>query len=266
MQIQWLIVYISREFTLLCIISKMGDRKATYLCHVCAKVFYYRQNLNRHLLTHKNVGIECQKCGRKYKTSEARDKHLAKCQKKEQRKQEEQVEREEMRKKFSCKKCGKRFLTEDLRDTHEQNCKTKVICLQCNRTFVTKMCLDKHVCPKRKKGLKFKKNYNCKKCPRVFENRSELYYHFLHNHTQRGRGQHPYPWGEEKNAPWMENGKLVDKELKKIYSKYSHLILRRSYAMNNSQGNWNWPIENGFTLEQLMGFVDELYKEQKRCH
>ncbi len=109
-----------------------------------------------------------------------------------------------------------------------------------------------------------KKNYQCKRCPRVFENRSELYYHFLHNHTQRGRGQHPHPWGEEQNAPWMENGKLVDKELKKIYSKYSHLILRRSYALNNSQGNWNWPIENGFTLEQLMGFVDELYKEQKQ--
>ncbi len=284
------------------VISKMEGQKTTYLCHVCAQVFYYKFNLNRHLATHEKDGIEakCSKCLKIFRNLGTKDKHELTCQgkvecqscrksfkfpyqlkqhrckqSKSQIKTKKPVEKpaEKPRdadpppnpKKYACLKCGKRFLKEDIKDRHQQSCKTKVICLQCNRTFITTRGLGKHVCSRKKAVKKITRSYRCKQCPSTFENRSELYYHFVRNHKQIGRGLYPYPWGDEENAPWMENGVVVDRELKKIYHKYSHLILRKSYALSNTQGNFNRPISNNFTLDQLMEFIEELYKEQQQA-
>ena len=277
----------------------MEKDKSTYVCHICSKAFSLKGNLNRHLLTHDKDGIEveCSKCSKKFKNVGRRDNHFSKCEGKiecesckktfefrsllqlhkckvkKQPRQQKTIEKKEpvddsvpiQPKRYSCEKCGKRFLTEDLRNIHQRSCRTKVICLQCNRTFLTTRGLGKHVCSKKKTVKKMSRNYKCKRCPRTFDSRSDLYYHFLHNHTQTGRGQHLPPWGEnDLDAPWVENGVVVDQELQKLYKKYSHLILRKSYAMNNAQGNYNWPIDNSFTLDQLMGHAEQIYEDQQQ--
>ncbi len=71
-------------------------------------------------------------------------------------------------------------------------------------------------------------------------------------HKRIGEGLHPYPWGDNKeDCPWVENRVALDKELENIYQKYIPLILRKLYMLNNSQGDFNFPLTNDYTLEQL---------------
>ncbi len=293
------IVVYNQEHATHSITFNMEKERSTYLCHICARVFYYKFNLNRHLASHEKDGgeIKCSKCSKVFRNAGNRDKHETKCvgklecksckktfkfpylmkdhrckaskpQKKPVEKPiEKPIETEQLPnpKKHACRKCGKRFLKEDIKDKHEQSCKTKVICLQCNRTFITTRALEKHVCSKNKVVKKMAKTFRCKRCPATFQSRSDLYFHFASKHKQIGEGLHPYPWGDnEEDCPWVENGVVVDKELEKIYQKYIPLILRKSYMLNNSQGNLNFPLTNNFTLEQLMGFVEQIYKQQQQ--
>ncbi len=217
--------------------------------------------------------LECPTCKKSFKFKCRLDHHKCQVKKAIEMKAKWQASREKTpepekvveRKRHPCSKCGKRFSNPQIRQQHQETCKTKVICLKCNRTFLSVRGLEKHICSKRKLVRKWKRsNFQCKKCTKSFKNRSELYYHFLHTHTQTGRGYQDMPF-DDLDAPWMEDGVLRDPELKDVYMKYKHLILRKSYAENNSQCNRNFPLDNSFTLEQLMEHAVELYKEQKMC-
>ncbi len=60
----------------------------------------------------------------------------------------------------------------------------------------------------------------------------------------------------------MKNGVVVDKMFEKIYDKYSHLIFRKSYALNRTQGDLNCPLINMLmTSPWIMGIAEELYNK-----
>ena len=164
-----------------------------------------------------------------------------------------------------CKKCGQRFSSEQVKNVHENTCTRKALCLHCHKSFKTVRGLDKHVCKKKNKASKQKpgsKLFHCKHCPSNFKTRSELYYHHKQKHEDTNDTHNP-PWETEEEAPWVDKDGKVDTELKAVYEKYKHLILRKVYSTGMVNSNYNFPIDNYVTVDQLMQFAENVYDQQQ---
>ena len=75
------------------------------VCEECGKLFYHKQNLDRHVLFHKELKpFSCIECEQQFTTK----KHLA-----------EHREKHEL-KKYECKKCSKHFSTKSENSQHEK--------------------------------------------------------------------------------------------------------------------------------------------------
>ena len=104
-------------------------------------------------------------------------------------------------------------------------------------------------------------SFRCRRCPRSFENRRDLYLHGMQEHYQVRGALQPCPWNDA-NAPWIREGE--DQQLREVYEANAPLILE-PHNLGPLRSVYNFPIDNDITLVQLMGFADNIYNREQRA-
>ena len=92
-----------------------------------------------------------------------------------------------------------------------------------------------------------------------FADRSLLSAHQLERHQVGHGGLHQDPYNDQ-NAPWIRPGG-VDEALRNAYVSNRALILERRRE-GRVESMYNFPVDNTVTVEQLMGFANEVYARQ----
>ena len=111
-----------------------------------------------------------------------------------------------------------------------------------------------------KRRLSQKLQFRCRRCSEVFNNRHYLYLHGRRQHfNQYGGALQPRPWGRHEVTPLDGNDAL-----REVYDANAPLILE-----NHNQGPlrsvYNFPLTNDVNLNQLMGFAEDIYRQQDRA-
>lgn len=103
----------------------------------------------------------------------------------------------------------------------------------------------------------------CRTCQQTFSCRRTLYLHQMNEHFQVGAGQlQPRPWGNG-TPPWEEGGH-IDNKLKQVYEANSPIILRR-HQEGNVCSIYNFPIDNQFSVQEIMQAANEIYERQNNA-
>lgn len=85
----------------------------------------------------------------------------------------------------------------------------------------------------------------------------------MNDHVQVGAGLlQPRPWGNG-SPPWGE-GDRIDEQLKEVYETNASLILRR-HQEGNVYSVYNFPIDNHFTVSEIMQAGNEIYDRQQKA-
>ena len=107
-----------------------------FQCHVCKKSYGTKLSLNNHLRFHEEPKYNCETCGRKFKTSEHKKKHVL-------------VVHEGIRK-YECDNCGKKFSTSNNLKQHQSSVHEgkqlyNYPCTYCDKSFNRNHLLQIHV-------------------------------------------------------------------------------------------------------------------------
>ena len=192
---------------------------------------------------------------------------------------------------FSCLKCKRTFKNPSDKRRHEKSCNGEIIhfCSQCGKCCSTAHGLRRHLqwhekAPKTKAkeqttpkpAIKSRPvppadktssvtegrplQFRCRRCSEVFNNRHDLYLHGRRQHfNQYGGALQPRPWGRHEVTPLDGNNAL-----REVYDANAPLILE-----NHNQGPlrsvYNFPLTNDVNLNQLMGFAEDIYRQQDRA-
>ena len=105
--------------------------------------------------------------------------------------------------------------------------------------------------------------YRCHQCDTRIANRSLLNVHHLNHHQIGQGGLHPDPYKNDRNAPWVKPGG-IDEQDRHVYLSNRSLILER-YREGSMEAVYNFPANKTVTVEQLMGFVNEVYERQSKA-
>lgn len=101
--------------------------------------------------------------------------------------------------------------------------------------------------------------YTCRTCHHRFDSRRTLFIHQMNEHFQVGEGGlQARPWG-----PWEEGG-IVDHSLKEVYESNAPIILRR-HQEGTVCSIYNFPIDNQFSVGEIMQAAYEIYDRQNRA-
>ncbi|KAJ8311825.1 hypothetical protein KUTeg_010638 [Tegillarca granosa] len=103
--------------------------------------------------------------------------------------------------------------------------------------------------------------YHCRKCPFTCNNKRDLYLHRMREHYQHGGALHTVPWGDNP-APWEREDDTIDERLQEVYQANEPLILQ-NHDIGPVESTYNFPVGNDLNVDQLMRYVDEIYREQQ---
>ena len=139
--------------------------------------------------------------------------------------------------------------------------KKTINCKRCRLQCRDAKDLDQHnkLCHKRAKGLR------CRRCNLYFNSHKLLYSHNRTTHRQYGgaSSQHSPPW-DNNSPPWgVPESNNYDKPLEEVYSLHSDIILR-GVIHGSASSMYNFPLTNGFTLQQLSTQLNSIFEEQSQ--
>jgi len=167
----------------------------TYSCSNCKKTFKFRSNMTRleHTCKHgKNLSDHsCPRCQKRCSTAHGLQRYLKSCEK-------------ALLPDHICQRCQKRCSTAHGLQCHLKSCekapKPSEKRQRCSKP--NKRTPDKNTCTSEAGA----KQFRCRRCTEVFNNRPELYFHGLREHfNQQGGALQPRPWRRDEDAPWGED-------------------------------------------------------------
>jgi hypothetical protein len=182
--------------------------------------------------------------------------------------------------KIYCVLCGGFFCSKFSLTRHKNVCKrknnTKYTCIECSKTFQYKKNLTNHLKIHISTPLfkfsqigagnqnKEKHRYiHCHQCSTIFENKRDLYKHYMLNHQQIGGQQlQPTPWGEELQPPWVIDG-VEDQDYKDTYNMHAPLILQ-NHKISPLTSTYNFPITNNVNLATIMEHIKYIYGQENK--
>ena len=134
------------------------ERKATYSCIECSKVFSHKGTLNRHISSiHKKMFTMCKKCGEKFNRKFSLKRHMENCGQN-----------------YQCDVCDKNYETTGKLKIHKlSHHKDKFACTQCNTLFKYENSFKKH---------QVNCNIQCDICFTSFSKKSNLKSHKMNIH------------------------------------------------------------------------------------
>ncbi|KAJ8314770.1 hypothetical protein KUTeg_006920 [Tegillarca granosa] len=228
--------------------------KLGLLCDQCDKVFKHQKDLTRHQKAkHSGVTFPCTTCGKTFPYVGDRTRHEKTCK--------------PGVKAFDCNICGKRCATEGgLRrhqEVHQGTLKptTKKAPKRKNEDPAPAVSKKKFVTSPKMKNPK--KSFRCRKCVEVFDNRHDLWVHGMRQHYQVGGGLQPMPWGPNP-APWENENGTVDEALREVYETAEPIILEE-HRPGPVVSTYNFPIDNGISIQQLMQFTEDIYRREQHA-
>ncbi|KAJ8319270.1 hypothetical protein KUTeg_004361 [Tegillarca granosa] len=191
----------------------------------------------------QTVGFRCDQCEKSYKTKDNLTRHM---------------KAKHSGVTFPCTTCGKTFPYVGDRTRHEKTCKPGPKAFDCGKRsctcFINK---EIHSLPKPRKS------FRCRKCVEVFDNRHDLWVHGMRQHYQVGGGLQPMPWGPNP-APWENENGTVDEALREVYETAEPIILEEHHP-GPVVSNYNFPIDNGISIQQLMQFTEDIYRREQHA-
>ncbi|MEW8548702.1 MAG: hypothetical protein AB2693_34810, partial [Candidatus Thiodiazotropha sp.] len=191
----------------------------------------------------------------------------------------------------SCSKCHKMFDYHQAVTRHERTCNGTIFhdCAKCKKRCSTAHGLRRHLqwhqkarhtksieqnrrntaikarptppATKRKATTQARpNNFRCRRCSKVFNNRHDLYLHGRKQHyNQFGGALQPRPWGRDEVTPFAD-----DVALREVYEANAPLILEQ-HRRGPIHSVYNFPLSNDVNLNQLMGYADDIYRQQQRA-
>uniref|UniRef100_A0A8C0C4J1 PR domain zinc finger protein 15 n=1 Tax=Buteo japonicus TaxID=224669 RepID=A0A8C0C4J1_9AVES len=142
------------------LIKQLGEHKRVYQCSICSKIFQNSSNLSRHIRSHAECFVACDKlfkceeCAKLFSRKESLKQHVS------YKHSRNEVDGEY---RYKCTTCEKAFRIESALEFH--NCRTDdktFQCEMCFRFFSTNSNLSKH---KKKHG---DKKFACEICNKMF--------------------------------------------------------------------------------------------------
>ncbi|KAJ8313161.1 hypothetical protein KUTeg_009288 [Tegillarca granosa] len=167
-------------------------------------------------------------------------------------------------KQFDCNICGKRCATEGGLRRHQENHQgpSKSTTKKAPKRKIE----DPAPVSSTKRSTPFpkpRKYFRCRKCVEVFENRHNLWVHGMHQHYQVGGSLQPMPWGPNL-APWENENGTVDEALREVYETAEPIILEE-HRPEPVVSTYNFPIDNGISIQQLMQFTEDIYRREQHA-
>ena len=149
--------------------TKKISTPAVLECDICHKQFTHRGMLNRHIITHSGAKpFQCSECDktftRKHHLHNHQFLHMS-------------LEERTKFRKHVCKECGKVFSRKEYLDqhSHSEDKKQNYKCVQCDKSFVQKSGLTRHM------ALHGEKKLKCEVCNKAFA-RSDTLNEHLQSH------------------------------------------------------------------------------------
>lgn len=153
-------------------VNSQHTKQNTYVCDLCARVFYCAVNLIAHKKTHENNRLfQCNECQRFYKSKMALKAHLF---------------RHTGIRRYICGICSGRFVTNSELRSHDrivhQRRELKYECLHCGLKYYSKAILEAHV-----RKHTDERPFMCEFCPKTFRRKETLV-----KHRYRHTGERPH--------------------------------------------------------------------------
>ncbi|XP_008180857.1 zinc finger protein 595-like [Acyrthosiphon pisum] len=112
--------------------SNVEERDNLLTCAICCSCFLYKSWLKRHITSHMDPSVSCDRCNKVFKRGDSLKRHI--------KSMHEAVS-------YTCKTCSKSFNTTSNLKRHENTqhgSKTKLTCEKCGKTFSNKQNLSYH--------------------------------------------------------------------------------------------------------------------------
>ena len=88
-------------------------------------------------------------------------------------------------------------------------------------------------------------------------------------HYQSGEAEKTFqsePWKQaESSPPWENEDGSTDNEMKKVYKQHRHLILKERKTEGRIKIQYNFPIGDDISVDQMTSHLEEIYDDNEVC-